>query len=446
MSSPQVGAATVVINPPLGSSIPGYFHDRKVTGIHDDILARATVIAADRPLALLALDAIGLPRDTVLALRRRAEAELGLPAERIFVSATHTHTGPPTDAAFLTESAKQYLDQLVAWCVEALGQAQDNLQPAQLGVASTRVPGLAFNRRYWMKDGSLKTNPGIGNPEVVRPAGPVNEKLTVLTFRPREPGPLTLLVNFALHLDTVGGTQISADYVGYLTTALQEALGPDTVVLFLNGPCGDINHLDVLGGAADRPQEDEVGFMHVAQGTDFARRIGQRLAQAALDLLPGMEYQPDWSVGEAHSRLTVEVRQPSPEQLARAEALLTRKAPEDLHTIEELYDYEALLLSRLELTQVELEIQALRLGATAWVGLPAEVFTELGQLIQASSPFAETTVVELANGSEGYLPTARAFAEGGYETMLARSSKLVPGAGETIVAQAGELLQQLAAE
>jgi len=445
MSSPQVGSATVVINPPRGASIPGYFHGRQVTGIHDDVQARATVIEGEPPLALLALDVIGVSRETVLAIRSAADADLDLPGERIFVSATHTHTGPPMHSTFLTERDQQYLEQLVVWCVEALRLAQGNLRPAALGVASIQVPGLAFNRRYWMADGSVKTNPGIGNPEVVRPAGPVNDKLTVTAFRPLEDGPLTLLVNFALHADTVGGTEISADYVGYLTGALQEALGQDTVILFLNGPCGDINHWDVLGGKAEKPVDNEVSFMHGDQDPQYPQRVGHRLGEGVIDLLPDLEYEADWLVHEAHSLLTVGVRQPSAEQLERAEGLLVVKAPQDLQTIEEVYDYEARQLSRLEVTEVELEIQALRLGANALVGLPNEVFTELGQLIQATSPFAETMVVELANGCEGYLPTARAFAEGGYETMLARSSKLVPEAGEMIAAQASELLQQLAA-
>jgi len=139
------------------------------------------------------------------------------------------------------------------------------------------------------------------------------------------------------------------------------------------------------------------------------------------------------------------VRQARPEQLAHARAVLKIHRPEDLKEADDLYDYEAWRMSQSGETEAELEIQALRIGPALLVGIPNEVFTELGQLIQAHSPGADTLIVELANGYEGYLPTARAFAEGGYEMRLARSSKLAPGTGEAVVAKATELLEGLAA-
>jgi hypothetical protein len=148
-------------------------------------------------------------------------------------------------------------------------------------------------------------------------------------------------------------------------------------------------------------------------------------------------------VGEAHELLTVGVRQAAPEQIARAQAVRAARGAEPLTDATEIYDREALLLAESGQTEATLEIQALRLGPVALVGVPNEVFTELGQAIQVRSPYAHTLVVELANGCEGYLPTPRAFAEGGYETMLARSSKLVPEAGAQVVEKALEVLGEL---
>ena len=438
---PKIGSAAVIITPPLGSSIPGYFEDRRVTGVKDDLYAHALVIQADPPLAILSLDIIAVSAETVAAIRRGAEAELGIPGERVFVHATHTHTGGPVMGAFGTQGDQAYLDTLARNCVEALRQAQAHAVPAALGFAGASVPGYAFNRRYWMQDGSVRTNPGIGNPEVVRPAGPVNDDLALVAFRPAT-GPLTLLVNYALHLDTVGGTEICADYPGFLRRALQEKLGADTVVLFLNGACGDINHLDVLGGAPPTNVAHDL-FMAVSRDCTVTPRTGSALADAVLALLPGVEYAADWAVGEAHELLTVGVRQATPEQIARARAVRAERGDQPLTDAEEIYDREALHLSEEGQTEATLEIQALRLGPVALVGIPNEVFTELAQAIQVRSPYAHTLVVELANGCEGYLPTPRAFAEGGYETMLARSSKLVPEAGAQVVEKAVEVLGEL---
>ncbi|HEY3398876.1 MAG TPA: hypothetical protein VGM19_14570 [Armatimonadota bacterium] len=442
MATPAVGSAVVKINPPLGSSVPGYFEDRKATGIHDDLQAHALVIAGEDPLAILSLDLIAVPHDMVLELRRQAQAELGIPGERLFVHATHTHTAGPTISAFLTKRDEDYLRQLVVWCGEALRQAQARATATELAFGSTQVPGLQFVRRYWMRDGSLRTNPGLGNPDVVRPAGEANSELNVVAFR-SVCGPLTLLVNFALHPDTVGGTELSADYPYYLRQALQETLGADTVVLFLNGAAGDINHLDVLGSEAPAEFTHDL-FMKVVRDEEFTPRAGRTLAAAVQELLPDLQYTADWTVDEAHETLLLPRRTPPPEQLARAHALLETHTPEQLTEAQDLYDYEALLLAETGETEAEVEIQALRLGTVALVGIPNEVFTELGQLLQSQSPFAHTLVVQLTNGAAGYLPTARAFAEGGYEIMLARSSMLTPEAGDTIVAQAVHVLHSLA--
>lgn len=441
MSNLPVGAAAVPITPPLGTPIPGYFVERLVSGVKNDVFAHALVIGSDRPLALVSLDVIAMPRHAVLAARQAAQEQLGIPGERIFIHATHTHTGGPVWEAFGTNTKPEYLDYLIGRTGEVLAQAQANAAPAELGFASTQVSGLAFNRRYWMKDGSVRTNPGIGNPEVVRPAGPVNEEMALLAFR-RAQGPLTLVVNFALHLDTVGGTEVCADFPGYLKRALQQALGQDTQVLFFNGACGDINHLDVMGGPPPTAVAHDL-FMEVAREQDTAERTGRALAEAALGLLPEMQYTADWDVAEAHQMLTVGVRQPSPEQLERASARLATRGDAELTDAGEIYDREALALYESGEQEVQMEIQALRLGSVALVGIPNEVFTEIGQEIRSRSPFTNTLIVELANGCEGYLPTARAFAEGGYETMLARSSKLVPEAGQQVVETAVEVLRRL---
>jgi hypothetical protein len=170
-------------------------------------------------------------------------------------------------------------------------------------------------------------------------------------------------------------------------------------------------------------------------------RTGLTLARATLDLLPGLEFQADWTVAEANTLLTAAVRQPDPEAVARAQAASGQAGWP--RTEEEVYDYEALHLQLQAETAVDLEIQGLRLGPAALLGVPAEVFAQIGLDIEAGSPFPTTAVVELANGWEGYLPTARAFTEGGYETRLARSSKLVPETAEAVVEKALEVMGHL---
>jgi hypothetical protein len=87
------------------------------------------------------------------------------------------------------------------------------------------------------------------------------------------------------------------------------------------------------------------------------------------------------------------------------------------------------------------EVQALSIGRElAVVGLPGEVFTELGLTLRERSPFRHTLVLSLANDTVGYIPTRRAYDEGGYEVA---ASCLAPGAGEQLVEEALRLLATL---
>ena len=112
-----------------------------------------------------------------------------------------------------------------------------------------------------MKDGTVGWNPGKLNPNIVRVAGPIDPEVRVLFFEGDNKKPLATYVNFAMHLDTVGGTQISADYPYTLSKILGEIKGSEMVTLFATGCCGNLNHLDVAWAA---PQ----------QGNAEAARIG----------------------------------------------------------------------------------------------------------------------------------------------------------------------------
>jgi hypothetical protein len=93
---------------------------------------------------------------------------------------------------------------------------------------------------------------------------------------------------------------------------------------------------------------------------------------------------------------------------------------------------------------VDTSLQVLAINDTAFVGVPGELFVELGREIKKRSPFKHTYVVELANDYVGYIPTRAAFEEGGYEVLDARSSKVAPEAGEIIIVECVKLLNESA--
>jgi hypothetical protein len=88
-------------------------------------------------------------------------------------------------------------------------------------------------------------------------------------------------------------------------------------------------------------------------------------------------------------------------------------------------------------------VQAIVVGDIALVGVPGEFFTVLGQEIKRRSPYRYTYVFELANDYVGYIPDARAYERGGYQTGTGLHSFLEKGSGEAVVDAATGLLDQI---
>ena len=112
-----------------------------------------------------------------------------------------------------------------------------------------------------MKDGSVRFNPGRLKPDIVKPMGPVDPGVGIVYIETPQGEPIAILVNFALHLDTIGGTAISADFPYFMGEVLKNVLGDDLMVFFGFGTCGNVNHINV--------KEPET-----TEGYERAQRIG----------------------------------------------------------------------------------------------------------------------------------------------------------------------------
>ena len=111
----------------------------------------------------------------------------------------------------------------------------------------------------------------------------------------------------------------------------------------------------------------------------------------------------------------------------------------ELPFLQQVESYKIMDLQWRNTNALALIVQVFTLGNdTAIVGLPGEIFSELGFAIKNQSPFRNTIVVELANDSIGYVPTRKAFAEGSYEVV---NSRVAPGGGEMLVQAAVRLLK-----
>lgn len=442
----SAGAAQIEITPPRGLRMCGYFYERLNTGTHDPLWAKAIVLRqGDTQAALVFCDLIGLPRAVAQRARRDAAAKTGIPADHILVAATHSHTGPLYFDALRDFYHRQAIERLghdpaepldysallAGKIVLAIEAAQAAAAPAQLAAGVVEQRGLSFNRRFHLRDGSVVFNPGKLNPNIVRPAGPIDPGLGLLAIRNADGKPQAVLSVFALHLDTVSGTEYSADYPYYIERELKAALGANIVSLFAAGTCGDINHIDV---STDRPQPGRVE----------TERIGGALAKTILPALERLPVIAHPTLAVRRAIVEVPLQTYSEEQLEAARQKLPEVGQRLLPFLEEVEVTKIVDLERLGGPNLPLETQVFRLSdEVALVGLPGEVFVELGLAIKATSPFPTTLVIELANDDPAYIPTRKAFAEGSYETV---NSRVQAGSGEKLVEAAVGLLRELAPE
>ncbi len=431
----KIGVAAVNIDPPAGTPMAGYYHARESESVLDSIFAKAAIFDdGHSQVALIGCDLIGIPAQVVTATRDEIEKASGVPSAHIMIWATHTHTGPSlskdlADDDFYgnsSEAVNTYTNSLPKKLAQAVTEAKGRLISADIFFARENESRLSFCRRFWMKDGTVGWNPGKGNPNTIRPVGPIDPEVGVVYALAAEDKPVLTFVNFAMHPDTTGGTKVSADYPGALTRRLADYKGPEMLTLFANGACGDINHLNVH-------------WSYHQQGQQEANRLGTILAASVFKAYMDLRPVADGTLRVRKQILELPLPSVSEEQVSQAEAI--RKQGDKAKFMDQVFAFKTLEVAARKGKPIEAEIQVITMGTDlAWVALPGEVFVALGLSIKASSPFKQTHVIELANGSIGYIPSRSAYAEGNYEVV---SSRCAEGAGEILVSAVVKMLAEL---
>ncbi len=443
----EIGVAVTDITPPTAYRMSGYFHERLSSGAHDPLRAKALVFRqGETQAALVFCDLIGISLDVSRRARKEAERRTGIPVSNILIAATHSHTGPLYFGALrdhfhvraLAKSGDDphekvdYPKLLASRLADAIAEAQKSVAPAELDAGTTRQEGLSFNRRFHMKTGTVRFNPGKKNPDIIRPAGPTDPDVGLLLVRDPESGKARAgLSVFALHLDTVGGGLYSADFPLYLERTLRSSLGEDFVSMFGAGTCGDINHIDVSHTNRQKGQEE-------------AKRIGDALGATVNEAFGKLAAVKNPTLAVRSATVAVGLQEFKESEQAEARRNMEMVGTSELPFLAQVQAYKvlAVALRRQKSDTIPLEAQVFRLSdKVAIVGLPGEVFVELGLAIKNASPFETTIVVELANDAPGYIPTEKAFREGSYETV---NSRVKPGGGERLVEAAVGLLKELA--
>jgi len=432
----------VDITPAYPVRLAGYFNERISDGVLDRLHLRlAAFELGGKRLLFIQVDSCAIPTGEADEIRSEVARRTAYQKSEIMLFVSHIHTGPDLEGFFGLARDERYLEDLKKWIVEAAASLRPR-EFTRVSLARASYEGLAFSRRWWMKDGTVVTNPPKRSPERRQPEGAVDREAKTIVFRDERGGLQALFVNISNHTDTVGGTRISADWPGFMERHLNSRLGADIPVLPFLAPQGNINHLEF---ESLRPQ------------TNYgeAGRLGRAYAEIVAASLPGAQPAQVERLEAREIVVAIPSREISEVELDDARKVLERAGAsglgrgrdltaEDLAKgdigVEALFARELLRFAETKPPEYLVPLQAFKIGGVAFVAIPGEPFVEVGLALKAVQGYDLVFPVALANGYFGYIPLRENFGRGGYETRPGAASYLTVDAAGRILAAFRSLL------
>ncbi|MGI6537243.1 MAG: hypothetical protein ACOX22_02665 [Caldicoprobacterales bacterium] len=433
MNSFKAGFARLDITPPLGVNMAGYYSQRIADGVLDNLYASAVAVSdGSNTAVIISLDLLGIKKEKTALYRQAAADKNQIPFESVFISCTHTHTGPVMETK-LFEEDPAYNDYLGRKICDVAFLAISDLKPASVSIGRSTAPGISFVRRFRMKDGSVRTNPGRNNPDILEPVGTPDETVQLVRIH-REDADEILLVNFQVHPDVIGGTKFSADYPKFVRDTLEKTLD-NVKCIYINGAQGDTNHIDHLG----------VSDTSVTR-YKLSEHMGKTIAGAVLQVYMKTKPVKGTPVRFGQNDVEAPANLPDKSKIPDAQRIVELHRAgknEEINALGlEMSVPEAYRIVRLANgpESFTLPLTAVRFGDVSLAGIPGEPFTDIGREIKENSPYEMTLVSCCANGYEGYFPMQSAYDEGGYEVV---SSSFRAGVAEIIIEGSTDLLKDL---
>ena len=471
----KVGFARVDITPPLGVYMPGYYQIRRATQVLDPLQINMLALSDGKETALVAqFDTEALSDYSADLMRDAVVKATGVPRDHVLLHASHTHDGgqlafkcsngsaSTVNTANFNETDRLYLEMCVSRAADAAVNAIRDLKAAKLSVGRSRAERISFGRRYLMKDGTVKTNPGTNNPDIVKPVGTADDTVQVVRID-REGGKSICVINFQTHPDVVGGTTITADWPGLARPVFEAATFGEALCVVINGTQGDVNHCNVM------PRPGELNglkrdFDAVDRGYDHAKHMANVLAAAALKVW----YKCAPVEAGALKCGVAEVKVPA--QKGDADPKKDLAWAKDVWALHEKSEKDGTVATDRDLVtlkygwkDMELTTECARAGriirmaahddyhripiwgvaigqAVAFGAFPGEPFNDIGVEIRKGSPFKMTVLSCLTNGSKGYFPFSDSYKQGGYESA---TSPFGPSVADDLIAGELNLLNKL---
>ncbi|GEM_PF-1318615 len=444
-----IGLDKVDVTPSYPVRLGGYFNERISTGVLDRLYLRLAALSdGESRFLFLQLDNCAVPSKDAEDIRREIARRSEYQKHEIMLFTSHIHTGPDLVGFFGLPREEKYLGELKKTVVETAVRLRPH-QPVSISMARAIYEGLAFNRRWVMKDGRVVTNPPKKSPQRLRPEGAVDREVNTIVFKDGQGRFQAVFVNISNHTDAIGGNMISADWPGVMERRLNEWLGTNIPVFLFLAPQGNINHLEF---------EDERLQSDYQEAERLGRAYAEIVAKSLGDLEPVSLAENPGNQGNLEAReilLRIPPREIPAEEMENARRILSQSEPEQKEkgssltaedlargdpVVERLFARDLIRFAETRPETYEVPLQAARLGKVAFAAIPGEPFVEIGLELKASPQFKLVFPVALANGYFGYIPLWENFGRGGYETRTGSASCLSKDAADRILAAFRSLL------
>jgi neutral ceramidase len=411
----KAGVAETEITGQVGIELAAEFEPRASKGARTPLFAKALVLSdGAETLAIVALDVFGLQTDPIKHMVRDTAERCGLKSEAVMIVCSHTRGAPYTTPVVGWPGVHaDYVEEVLAKIPDLVQAAKGNLQNASLGLGSATLPHLVYNHRLMTRNMKAITAwLGVPKNEVLAPEGPIDPEFSVLVVRNDRGRPLCLLWNFAADNRFSQGDMMSADLPYFVQQEMDTRLGTHVPSLYLAGCGGNVSYVHGLETTTDLVAS---AVMAVQMETPCDPMVKLACTVEAV-VLPIRDYSQFWSKPD------IELKHP--------EAL-------------DAYVQELAMLQAQGEHAVPTNVQVMRLGRFALVGLPGMPFVEFALAIKERSPFQGTLVAGDVGGYVGVVIPSHAFDHGGYESWPARSAKVGRGGGEFLAQEAVGRLEEL---
>ena len=430
----NVGFAKINITPDYSVGLGGYSdaETRRSEGFIDYIyITCIAVTEGEETILLYTLDNCAASKSVADKFRNAITPATGIPAEKIFVGATHGHSCPSLGMS--DPEGTKYYQQVTDASVQAAQEALADRAPAKLLAATHEVPMMNFIRHYEMADGTYAgSNFGDFSKVIVGHAHETDPRMIILKFDREDDKKDVLMVNWQAHPDhgtANGRTNISADFPGALRDKLDQDSG--CLTAYFTGASGDQNAVSKI------PEENPNLGM---------KEYGQKMAEHALEGLAKLQPVEGTVIKTHRVMWEAEIDHSWDHLLNEAKAVydLWKSAGKSAgDALGKTYNFTSSYQARAIISRAgmaatqQLELNAFSIGGVGFITGTMEMFSTTAKYVRANSPYDTTFII---TGCSGYIPNEAAYDYRSYE---ADTGYYARGTAEKLAEQYVEMLKAL---